>query len=85
MGVGAEKDHQEGGQATEHDDAGRECQPVASEGELAGEEAVLGEDRSQAREGRERGVGSEEEEERGERLEQVERDRPAAVDDGGHL
>ena len=56
----------------EHDDAGREGEPVAAIGELAREEEVLGQHRGEAREGRERRVRGEHEDERRERQEQVE-------------
>ena len=59
----------------QHDDASREREPVAAVGELAREEAVLGEDRGEAREGRERRVRREHEDERRERQEQEEAGR----------
>ena len=55
----------------------REREPVAAEAELAREEAVLAEDRGQARERGEARVRGQEQEQRRERLEQVEQDRPS--------
>ena len=62
------------GDGAQHQDAGRVREPVAAEGELAREEAVLAEDRGQPRERGEGGVGGQEQEQRGEGLEEVEAD-----------
>ena len=83
--VAPEEDDQRGGHDAEDDDAQAEGQAVAAEGELAGHEAVLGQDGGQAREGVEGGVGGQEEDERRERLEEVEADRVAAEDGRGDL
>src|SRR4029079_19395653 len=69
----------------EDDDPPREREAVAAERELAGHEAVLGEDREQPREGVEARVRGEDEEDGRERLEQQEGRRPGAVDDRGDL
>ena len=58
----------------------REREAVAAERELAGDEPVLGQDGGQPRERGERGVGGEEQQQRRERLEQVEPDAAVAVD-----
>ncbi len=62
------------------DDARRERQAIATEAELAWHVSVASEDRRQPREGIERGVRGQEQNHRGERLEEVERDRCVAED-----
>ena len=64
--------------AAEQQDAVAEHQLVAAGVHLAGQVAVLGEDRGQHREAVEGGVGGEDEDGRGGRLVEVEQDRVAA-------
>ena len=63
------------------DDAHRERQAVTAEGELAGEEPVLGEDGGEPRERVEARVRGQEQEQRREALEEVEADRTATEHD----
>ena len=63
----------------EDDDPVGEREPIAAQRELARHVAVLGQDREQPWEGIEAGVRGQEQQQRRERLEQVEQD-PVAVD-----
>ena len=83
--VAAERDQQQRGDPRQHDDACRVGQPVAAIGEVAGEVVILGQDGGQAREGREGRVGSQDEDERGEGLEEVEAHRSGPEDRAGDL
>ena len=69
----AEGDDQRDGRDAQDDDAAREREAIAAEAELARHVAVAGEDRGQARERVERGVRGQEQDQRGERLVEVER------------
>ena len=84
VGLAAEDDDQRRGHDAEHEDPVGERQPVAAQGELAGHVAVPGEDRQQAREGVEARVRGQEQQQRRERLEEVEQDA-VAVDRPGDL
>ena len=84
VGRAPEDDDQPGGQRGQHDDPVRERQAVAAQSELPRHVPVAGQDREQPREGVEAGVGGEEEQQRGECLEQVEQDA-VAVDRLGDL
>ena len=79
MGHGAEPDDEHRGHPAEDEDPVGVGQAIPAEGELAGHVAVLGQDREQPREGVEAGVRGEEQQQGGERLEEVEHD-PVAVD-----
>ena len=60
----------------QHEDAVGEHQPVASHGQLARQERVLGHEAHQEREPGEAGVGGQDQDERGRRLQRVEEDVP---------
>ncbi len=75
-----EQHDQGGGDRGQDDDPVAEREAVAAERELAGHEAIDGQDREQPRERVEAGVRGQDEEERRESLEQEERDRAGAVD-----
>ena len=64
----------------QEDDAVGERQPVAAGVQLAGQVAVLGEDRAEHREAVERGVRGQEQDQGGDRADHVEQDRAAAED-----
>ena len=90
MGGTAEDHDQAGGQGGQDDDPVREREPVAAQGELARHVPVARKDREQPRERVEARVRGEEEQQRGERLEQVEEEavavhRPGDLGDDGLL
>ena len=85
MGVATERGQDQTRDHGQQDDPPREREPVAAEGELAGHEAVLRQDRCQPREGVEAGVGGQEQDQRGACLEREVERGPVAEDGGGSL
>ncbi len=80
MGVAAEDDEEQPGQASQDDDAVGEDQPVALRPELARDEAVTRQEEAQPRKVGEGGVGGQEQDEHGGRLDAVvDRARPEQV------